>query len=653
MKAVILLSFFLLSTPALVFAGGEAEEATSDDAAEATEESPMLAARVEAGELPPLDQRIPENPRVIDPVEEAGRHGGELRFGFVGDSPIWGGLLYTVGWENPFQWDVEFSEPVPNLFAGFDVNDDATEFTFYMRRGMRWSDGEPYTAHDIMFYIDDVLRNEELYPGGFSAFWVPDAMADEFEATLIDDYTFQFTFPDSFGFLPMTLTTWEGRQFAMYPEHYLRQFHKEFNPNIEELVEAEERVEDWVGLFARRAPNLDGSPARWFDDPDYPTLGPWKVTEPMETGSRIRFERNPYYWKVDTDGTQLPYIDSILGISYQDAETRSLEMLNGDLDYIYDAPEVDRSLFVNAMRDGSPLRVFRTLTSEANSVMLQFNMTASDPAKREVFSDRNFRIGVSHALDRDELRELFAEGQGWNAQVAPHPDSPLYNEQLADQYLEFDRELSNEYLDRVIPERNSRGMRTGPNGDRFRFVLTVRDEGENDRLGEVLVDYMREVGLDARLNVLPEGQFNEVRNRNDIEATLGYGEGGAGLTALLDPRNYLPGEYHGYFLNSYALWYIDEPDTDAGQEEPPQWIADARAEYEDAIGLPTLDQQLEAMSEILEVAAERFYQIGAYQGASGYQPVHSRVRNLPESWYDGWIEGNTKIVYPEQWYLTE
>ncbi len=649
----ILSLLFLIAMPALVFSGGSAEEVEPEVPREVTRESPMLTPRVEAGELLPLDQRLPDNPRMVDTFEETGRHGGQLRYGFVGDSPIWGGLLYIVGWENPFQWDPSFSEPIPNLFEGYDVNEDGTEYTFYMRRGMRWSDGEPYTARDIMFYIDDVLRNEELYPGGFSAFWVPEPMENGFDATMIDDYTFRFTFPASYGALPLTLTIWESRQFAMYPAHYLEQFHADFNPDIQELVDEEEGVEDWVGLFIRRGPNIDGSPARWFDDPDYPTLGPFRVTRPMGTGSRITLERNPYYWKVDTDGNQLPYIDSILGISFQDAETRSLSMLNGDLDYIYSPPQDDRALFVNAMRGGSPLRVFPTLSSEANSVMLQFNMTARDPVQREVFSDKNFRIGVSHAIDRDELRELLAEGTGWNAQVAPHPDSPFYNEQLANQYLELDRDLANEYLDMVLPQRNSQGMRLDPNGDRFRFVLMVRDEGQNPTLGELLVQHMGEVGLDARLNVVPENQFNEVRNRNDLEVALGYGEGGAGLTAMLDPRNYIPGEYHGYFYNAYALWYIDDPVTDAGQETPPQWVQDARAQYQRAIGLPTLEQQIEAMREVLEVAAERFYQIGAFQGASGFQPVHSRIRNIPESWYQGWIEGNEKLMYPEQWFIAE
>ena len=652
MKRAIVFLVCVFAVSALVFSGGKAEKVAPGAVVEATGESPMLTARVNAGELPPRAERLPDNPRVVDPIEETGRYGGRLRFGFVGDSPIWGGLLYIAGWEMPFQWDPGFSEPIPNLFEGFDVNDDATEYTFYMRRGMRWSDGEPYTARDIMFYIDDVLRNEELYPGGFSAPWVPAVMADEFVATMIDDYTFRLTFPESFGFLPMRLTIWDGRAFATYPAHYLKQFHKEFNPNIQELIDAEEGVEDWVGLFFRRGPGTGGGPDRWFDDPDYPTLGAFKVTQPMGTGSRIVLERNPYYWKVDTAGNQLPYMDSVLGISYQDAETRSLAMLNGDLDYIQNPPGGDRALFVNAMRQGSPLRIFRTVSSGANSVVLQFNMTARDPVKRDVFSNKDFRIGVSHALDRDELRELFAEGQGWNAQIAPHPDSPLYNEQLANQYLAFDRNLANEYLDKVVPRRDSRGMRTDPDGNQFRFVLAVRDEGHNARLGEVLVDYMREVGLDARLNAIPGGQFDELRKRNDLEVALSYGEGGAGLTAMLDPRNFVPGEFHGYYVNAYALWYINDPDA-VGAEEPPQWVIDARAQYEYAIALPTLEQQMAAMHEVLKVAADRFYHIGAYQGASGYQPVHSRVRNLPEAWYGGWIEGVTKLVYPEQWYLTE
>ena len=132
-------------------------------AAWAYQEAPMLADQVAAGKLPPVDQRLPENPDVITPLQEVGTYGGTLRR-MLGGSNDHNSILRIISPQGLTRWKPDFSEVVPNVAESWDVNDDSTEFTFHLRKGMKWSDGEPFTADDVMFFVDDLLNNEEFYP---------------------------------------------------------------------------------------------------------------------------------------------------------------------------------------------------------------------------------------------------------------------------------------------------------------------------------------------------------------------------------------------------------------------------------------------------------------------------------------------------------
>jgi peptide/nickel transport system substrate-binding protein len=189
--------------------------------AAAFKESPMMTGLVERGKLPSVDQRLPVNPMVLEPLVEQGAYGGTLRFGFVGTSAAWGGMLYIAGWDHLVNWAPDYNSVLPNAVAGWDVSDDATEYTFFMRKGMKWSDGEPYTADDIVFFVDDVLGNEELFPGGVGGDWLPRELADGFYVEKIDDFTVKFVFPKPYGTFLYQIATWAGRQFTQYPAHYL------------------------------------------------------------------------------------------------------------------------------------------------------------------------------------------------------------------------------------------------------------------------------------------------------------------------------------------------------------------------------------------------------------------------------------------------
>lgn len=621
-------------------------------------EPPILAERVAAGDLPPLAERLPVDPQITQPLVESGEYGGELRVGFIGADPFWGGMVYVNGWEMPIAWKPDFSGVEPNIFSGWEISEDVTEYTFFLREGMKWSDGVPYTADDIMFYIDDVLFNTDLNPGGPSIDWLPRDGAEDLVVEKLNDYAVKFTFAQPYGTFLLSLAQWPGRIFGAYPKHFMTQFHADYNENVDDLVAAEDGVEDWVGLFNKygdvAAYMRDTQNSDMLDVPAKPTLNPWIVTQELGTGTTVRFERNPYYWKVDDSGRQLPYIDSIVAVQYQDGETRTFAMLNGDLDYIIGPGGDNRVTYFDAVDEGRPIAIAYPQAGAGNTASIMFNQTVDDPVLAPVFADKNFRIGMSYAINRPELIEILNAGQGEPAQVSPLEDSPLYIEQLAKQYTEYDVDLANEYLDRVLPEKDEEGYRLGSDGERFSFVIFVQGDNPDSgyaQLGELLIGYWREVGIEALLNVMGDDPFGVHKADNTIEAHIYTGTGGAGLNAMLDARYYVPGSFWGTFGNGWYYWRTD--DSSGVQVPMPDEMLAIREAYEDVLRQPSQDEQIAAMREVLQMSADHFFVLGISRPAPDYHPYNARLVNIPPTWTNGWIVGIAKIQRPEQWFIKE
>ena len=618
-------------------------------------ESPMLAEMVAAGDLPPVEERLPLNPAVVTPFNEVGTYGGSMRVGFTGSNPGWGGLWYITGWENMVSWAPDFSGVVPNIAESWEVSDDVREYTFHLREGMKWSDGMPFTADDIMFYIEDVLFNEELTVGGPVADWLPREGAEELVVEKIDDYTVKFTFANPYGVFLYNLAQWNGRHLTWFPKHYLSQFHADYNPDVDELVAAEDGVEDWVSLFNLKASGPTDDTNNYFNNLERPLLFPWIPTSVLGANPQMTMARNPYYWKVDSEGNQLPYIDEIIGITYQDNEARTLAMINGDLDYVKDPGNDNRVLYFDAMDSGAPILIHQTVSDGGTTNSVHFNQTFEDEVLAEIFANIDFRIGMSYAINRPEIIEIVHFGQGEPSQAAPLESSPLYNEQLATQYTEYDVDLANEHLDMVVPERDANGMRLRPDGEPLTIILSVSNDlsyGTNwVQVGELLTGYWQAVGVDVQLSSMANDQFTENKENNNIQATIYTGEGGAGLTPILDPRYYVPEEFFGMFGNGWYYWRVNS--QEGVSVEPSAEIDAIRDMYEEVLVSPTQEEQIAQMAEVLQVAADNFFVLGISRPGPGYQPYNVRLGNQPEMRIDGWIEGVQKITYPEQWYIIE
>ncbi|MFN8375651.1 MAG: ABC transporter substrate-binding protein [Anaerolineae bacterium] len=618
-------------------------------------QSPYLDAMVTAGDLPPVAERLPTNPSVVTPFNEVGAYGGSMRVGFTGSNPGWGGLWYITGWENLVTWAPDFSGVVPNIAESWEVSDDVRTYTFHLRQGMKWSDGAPFTADDIMFYINDVLFNTSLNPSGPIADWLPREGADQFTAEMVDEYTVRFNFANPYGVFLYRLATWDGRHVTWFPRHYLEQFHADYNPNVDELVAADGTVADWVGLFNKMASGPTDDTNNYFNNLDRPLLFPWIPTSVLGGNPQMTMVRNPYYWKVDTEGNQLPYIDEIIGVTFQDNEARTLAMINGDIDYVKDPGDDNRILYFDALDSGAPIAISSLISDGGTSQTIHFNRTVADPILSEVFSDINFRIGMSYAINRQEIIDVVYNGQGTPSQAAPLESSPLYNEQLATQYVEYNVDEANRYLDMVVPNRDADGYRLGSDGNRLSMVFSVSNDlsyGTNwVQVAELLIGYWQAVGVEVVLNSMADAQFVENKEQNNLEVTIYTGEGGAGITAILDPRYYVPMNYFSLFGNGWYAWFAHT--SEAVQVEPPQEIIDARNQYEAVLTTAGQEAQIAAMQQVLQTAADNFYVLGIARPGPGYQPYNVRLGNQPASWIIGWLEGVQKITYPEQWYLIQ
>lgn len=225
-----------------ILASGPAAFAASGP--ESYSQAPDLAAKVEAGDLPPVEDRLPANPLVLEPLEEVGTYGGTWRSALKGTFDN-GWIRRTVAYQPLLSFDYEWSEVVPNIAESVDVNDDATEYVFHLREGHRWSDGEPFTAEDLEFALNDFMKNPN-YSGekaqGFN--WA------NMEGEAVDETTFKITLEEPNGLLLQQIASVNGPFFVMAPKHYCSQFVPEYNEAADQAA-ADRGFESWSQALER------------------------------------------------------------------------------------------------------------------------------------------------------------------------------------------------------------------------------------------------------------------------------------------------------------------------------------------------------------------------------------------------------------------
>jgi peptide/nickel transport system substrate-binding protein len=592
-------------------------------------EAPMLAERVAAGELPPVAERLPETPLVVEPIE-IGEYGGTWRRAMTSVSSDLANFLRSFAYEGLVRWNPEWTEIIPNVAESVDVNDDATVFTFNLREGMKWSDGEDFNADDIMFWYEAVATNEDLQPGGVSWMTYGDEMG---VVEKIDDYTVEFQFSSPAGLFLVRLCHPNGGVPVLYPEHYFSQFHPDYAGEEEvQAMVAEAGLESWPELWDLRG---GGQFSAGRYSPEVPTLFPYQATAPMTGDSTVVIlERNPYYWKVDPEGQQYPYIDRMQFAVLPERETMVLNAAAGDIDM--QARHINslenRAFFFDNQERGD-YRFFEMGSAENNSAAIFFNITALDPVKREIFSNKDFRIAMSHAIDRQEMIDTIYVGQSTPFQPAPLPGTPHYNEQLATQYTQYDPELAGTILDGLGYTLNDQGQRIGPDGEPIVVTIVYANDAfpaNADDIAIFLERYWEDVGIDVNLRGLARANWQDIIDANEHEVSMWSGATGVFLYG--EPRWYLPLDNSSWMVKAWAEW--NENPNAAVAEEPTSEAAMRQIElYEQLRGSADPEVQFELMEEILDIAAEEFWLMGIGTPLNSFGIVKNNMRNVPDMFF--------------------
>jgi len=433
-----------------------------------------------------VEERIPQNPAVVEPVEEIGEYGGTWRrYGHL-DYATYGYILY----EPLVRWSSDLITVEPNIAEEWEVSEDGRTFTFYIRKGIRWSDGEPFTADDIMFWYEDIILNKELTPVPPS--WMR-AGGEVAEFKKIDDYTVEISFPVPYGLFLHELAYKERESFA--PKHYLSQFHPKYASEEKlESMAKEAGFEHWYQLF--------GQKNEVYLNPDLPVIYPWKVVKPWGAEG-LTAERNPYYWKIDPAGNQLPYLDKVMVFYTSDYKLAYMRIITEKAtDDASDMQAVgsdisDYTLYMEN-RDKGGYRVLLYPGSFPAEPAMMFNQNAKDPALRDIFRNAKFRQAMSLAINREEINDLLYFGLAEPLQATILRTSPFYREEFARAYAEFDPDRANQLLDEIgLNERDSEGWRLRPDGKRLEIVIETRQPPPWPDVAEMVSNYWNNVGVKA------------------------------------------------------------------------------------------------------------------------------------------------------------
>ena len=611
-------------------------------------EAPAFADAVAAGTLPPLSERLPANPMVVEPFESVGAYGGDLRTALVGGGSL--NMMHRYqGYEPLVRYTPDFTGVIPNVAESFEANEDASVYTFKLREGHKWSDGHPFTTEDIMFYYEDVMLNAELTPAIQGMLRTPDGEAAVFEK--VDETSFRIVFSQPNGLLPLRLAWANDDRTTRLPKHYLSQFHIKYNPDADKLAQ-DQGMTGWVQLFQIKSGiSVDGE---IFKNKDIPTLYAWKVTQPVgESAEYAIAERNPYYFKVDTEGNQLPYIDRVTYAVAADNEVLLLKALQGEIDLIdqWICTPANRAVLYDGQETGG-YGFYTTTSTEPNEMVFQLNLTHPDPAKRALYQNVDFRAALSLSLDRQAIIDTIFIGQGAPAQPSIRPEDPLYNEQLATQYTEYDPARANALLDAIIPNKDGEGFRLYDNGQRVSIIFEI------DQVRQTFVDsfqlvlpMFRAVGIDAQMRTMDRSLWEvRVRQGGDYDATVHKFGGNGGIVAILDPRYFFPNTTEAMYAKGWQIWYNDPSSPDA--VEPPEPTKRQFAAYDELRQTGDQARQQALMQEILQIAADQFYVFGVTLPLDGYGVIASRLKNVRPSMPNSWGYPTPAPTNPEQYFIS-
>jgi peptide/nickel transport system substrate-binding protein len=608
-------------------------------------EAPMLSEMVRAGRLPAVERRLPQDPMVVKPVERPGDYGGTWRRIHPGSDP--GQMKMINDYVALIRWTPTADGVQPGLASRWEISRDGTETTIYLRKGVKWSDGVEYTTADILYYWEIAKgghNNDPATSGAgvrprfyhFSEGKLGDIIA-------IDKYTFKFKFEKPYWYIPHALATgfWEP-EFYLNPKHYL----EKFDPRVNR------QYRDWAAWQDKNAYGIN---------PERPKLSPWVLKEYVEGGKRMVYERNPYYWAVDTMGNQLPYIDRVVSTQVDDKQAGLLKLIAGEVDASFRVHVIasDFPLLVDNEKKGD-YRVIRWEVENGSWTTYNINLTHPDPVLRKILRDRRFRLALVHAVDKDKLNEITFYGlckpSGFRVSTDNwHTRDPEGKRLFAEWEAlgrEFDLAKANALLDEMgLTRRDAQGFRLRPDGKTLTILI---DYIAGDLVDEIQIvpnkENWEKIGIKIVPNPLPGA---ERANRRDLGIFDIYTHGTSEMDLFMYPDWVFPTRSI-YWHPGVGLWY--QTGGKQGVAPEPGGFEDRLIKiYQRILQEPDINKAHKLVQDAIRIHIDEGpFSIGTVADCPAPVVVKNNFRNVPTFGILGpWAPGQPGATFPEQYFISQ
>ena len=610
------------------------------------------------GDLPPLAERLPAEPLVVAPYETAGQYGGVLTGLSKGTESGTSDLL-SVRHVNFVRYADDLQTVVPNIAKAWSWNADFTELTITLRKGHKWSDGAPFTAADVAFWMNDVIYNPDVYEK------TPDRWlfaGQPAKAEALDDVTVKFTLPAPTPGLLNRFAVDYGQPFQ--PKHFLGQFMPKHNADAEALAKsygfesAAAAVDFYYGGSDWKdvpSPLLkDAGRAEQIGRAVAPTLESHIVVE--ETAEGRKLVANPYFHMVDTAGNQLPYIPEIVETYIGDKEVQNLKIMNGEVVWKQQAVFLEDFplLKENEAKGGYTIQFAPTF---GENVFYSFNRTHKDAVLREIFNDIRFNRAMSVAINRDEINEIVYLGQGTPMQGVPAEVKTVsfVTDEHLNRDIAFDPAAANAMLDEMgLKDSDGDGTRERPDGKPLVVRLVYSSQGAPVKMQELVRDYWSAVGVRVDLKEVTSDEYRAAGNNNDLDLTVWKYDGNAGPTISQDVTVFVPP--FGDFFNpgtgfDWAAW---KKTNGAEGVEPPADIKKLWDLGESFIQVEFGSAESNAIGkEIVDIHVDNMLKIGTVGDIVApflYRNDLQNVKPIKAKTYDFYW---TYPYRPQQWWLKQ
>lgn len=602
-------------------------------------ENPMFAEKVKKGELPPVEERLPKEPFVVTTYDEIGTYGGTLRGISISYES---GTSEIMSWRhvNMVRFDDDCSTIVPNVAKEWRWNDDFTEILFRLREGHRWSDGAPFTVDDVVFWMDDIILNEEIHKATPSPWGSVGPSVEK-----IDDTTVKFKFDVPFMGLLYYLGGGGSYFVPWAPKHFFEQYHIKYNPNANEEA-IKNGFDNWVQQFSSYWNKWKDAIVSSAYGLEVPTLGSHILLKEPTTQRRV-FVANPYYFKVDTAGNQLPYID-YHDERFLDKGLWPLEIMNGNVDQ--KAQNMPLNIFPVLKEDEKKGGYALQLPLGMVGPTFIFNMTDKDPVLRKIYGDVRFRYAMSLAINRDEVNETLFLGLGTPEQALPQ-NVPYVTEEDKKFMTEYDPARANKLLDEMGLKKGADGIRMRSDGKPltilWEYTLQYVWSAEFPAL---IAEYWQNVGVNVLLKEVNTQLCREKQKANTLDITSEW-MAPYEPSMISSPQLFVV-PYASFWPIMGTPWMDWKTSDGKSGEEPPSWVKklwEIADEFKTTV--PGSERYMELGKEMIAINFENLVVIGTLGEIPLITVVNDRMGNVPEWKVNSTYYGYAYPYQADQWFI--